>query len=265
MLTFLAKLRIKQLKKEHMFSIGTSTYNQTITIPKGVECRERSEEFIDNGKINKINITKIETLENHDSLTYQISIIYRRCTDSQPNWTIQINNQHFANDESLQYLGSEEFVFRPVNKKFLEIQETDGNATQYVWVNLSKKKYEIKYIFPIINEKIQALIEKGKVFQTADGKEVKKIFFSNDVGVLLYTKDKDGETSIYHAKEKEFLRCVSERKRQCRCEAGDSIWEITLPAERNSHTFEFPQGKSNHKAYHGKVLWDNEPLNSIIL
>lgn len=167
--------------------------------------------------------------------------------------------------ENLNYFGSKVFIFKSVGRTTLEVQETDEHCTASVWICLSGERYEVHRTLSIVSEKIKALIEKGKIFKPADGKEVKKIFYSEDAGVFLYVRDKNrGHSDIYYANEGEFSKCESKMIIQCRCPAGDSSWKVKLPTEIEPRILEFPQG--NADGGHGNnVSWDKTSLKSIIL
>jgi len=245
-----------------MFSSEISPRRSQISIDRGIECTGEYTCTKDNDK-SKIQIIKEESKD----LTYKISVIYHGLQNSRSKWTVHINDKvPIIDNGNLSYNGSQLFVFKPVGKETIEIQETDEQDTVSVWIDLSEEKYEAHRTLPVVSEKIQSLIEKGKVFKPAGDHEVKKIFHSKGVGVFLYARDMGWHGDIYYAKEEaeEFSKCESKKIMQCRCLAADSSWEVTLPTETVPHILEFPQGSAN-EGHGSSITWDQTALKSITL
>jgi hypothetical protein len=234
--------------------------NVKISIDQGITC-VKDYTCVKGNDTSTIHIGK----EESNDLSYKVSVLYRGIRENQPAWKVEINDKClFMNSDDLVYIGSKSFVFRAVNKETIEIQETDEDDTVSLWVDLSGKRYEVGENIPSISEKIQALIEKGKIFKPSDDKEVKKILYHSN-GVFLYASDKDGHGGdIYHAKEtEEFVKCESKMKWWARCNCLDSGWEVTLSNETVKHKLEFPSGDVFCEGHEHHVLWDETSLKMI--
>lgn len=245
-----------------MLGLGMSYQDPKISIDRGVEC---SAEYTCTKSKDKSKVQIVKE-ESHD-LTYKVTVTYYGIMDSRPHWTIHINDKLPTIDNgNLCYDGSKVFLFKPVGKQTIEIQETDEQDTSSLWIDLSEKRYEVYRTLPIVSEKIQTLINKGEIFKPADDKEVKKIFYSQEAGVFLYARNKDWHSDIYYANEKaeEFSKCESKMISQCRCPAGDSSWEVKLPTEIAPRLLEFPKGDAE-EGHGNNVLWDKMRLKSISL
>lgn len=212
---------------------------------------------------SKLQITKEETRE----LTYKLAIIYLGLgRDRRPEWRFEINDSAVwtENGQELAYFGSTKFVFKPSSKDSIEIEETDEHETAKIWVDLSRKPYYLSYSSLVIDEKIQALIEKGKFFTALDGKVSRKLFFHNNVGVILYARDEKGNADIYLAKDGEFTKCDAKKTGQCRCEASDSTWEVKDKDEK-VHVLKFPLGNVGMSGHGSEISWDKTRLKQIRL
>ncbi len=246
-----------------MFNLQTTHQGPKITIDQGIACNGEYT-YTKGSDSSKIKIIKEET----NDLAYKVSVTYEGIKDQRPDWTIHINDKRpMIEKDGLIFSGSKEFVFKPIGKETIEIQETDENATAPIWIDISDERYEVCTTLPIVSEKIQALIQKARIFKPADEKVIKKIFYNNQVGVFLYAKDESHKTDIYHAKEtEEFVKCESMMTSQCRCIVGDSTWSVKIPHEAESRNLTFPQSNFESKDGHGKnVSWDHIRMKSITL
>lgn len=235
--------------------------NYEITLNPGEQgIKEYS--FTKNEASSSLWVSKEET----QTLSYKATITYNGMKNMRPNWTLRINDQIpsiWTNRKgALSYAGAQRFEFKPEDQETLEVQETDEQSTTSVWVDLAKEKYEAYVVRPASTEKIQTLVNKGKIFKPAEQSEVKKIFFSRDLGVFLHVKKQEGTHVIYHAKEtEEFSPCESKVINQYRG-SEDFVWEVKLNSQDKVHTLDGGYVDSSMKI---DATWDRKPVESIHL
>ncbi len=124
-----------------------------------------------------------------------------------------------------------------------------------------------------IDDRIQSLIEKGKIFKTSNGTAIEQIFYSNDVGVILQAEkcvnQHTGlnEWGIYFASKDadEFIRCDSEFILGCLCIQVDCAFSVFLPGELKKHTLKIALARVAPQGHDIEISWDGMSLDYIDL
>src|SRR5690606_12718355 len=105
-----------------------------------------------------------------------------------------------------------------------QIEETDENASEKLWIDLSERVYVLRDTPIVVDEAITSLVERAKIFKPSDEKVVKKVLYHNLVGVIIYARDDNWNSGIYIAKrdDQHFQQVESRLLSQCRCSQADS-------------------------------------------
>lgn len=214
----------------------------------------------------QIKITKNETEE----LTYKLAL---KCLgageDGSVEWDLYIEDKPLAlsSGDRVTLYGSKEIVLEPSGLDAIRIKETDEEATQESWIDLSGRMCVLSDTPIAVDERIPQLLERAKIFKPSDDKESKKIFFHSRVGVIIYARDDKWNTGIYVAQKEDvnFVEAEAKLLMQCRCPQADSSFEVKLPRDGALHTLSFAQGLRNAANHLTDTQWDGINLREIVL
>lgn len=183
---------------------------------------------------SKIVISK----KDSDFLNYKVSVIYHGIKQNRSVWEIHINDQNIE----LTFNGTKKFNFKPINKNTIEIQEKGEADTEVIWIDISHPTYSTFTVCkhtqsPAISPNFLSLIEKAKKFEPDDGKTVKRIFFSQSVGVFIETMRKVfTDTYFSHDITREFSKLPI--LQVGKTPEGDDTFQTILPQDSTWRTFQ---------------------------
>lgn len=227
---------------------------QGITIDKGI-IGNATYTFSNGSQNHTIQIIKTE---GATTTPYKVSVALKGLEKNRrPKWEVKINDQ-FPKYETkdMSYAGTTKLVFESDVTDVVKVTETDEKSTSSLWVEL--RNYVVSENRPVVSDKVQALLEKARVFKPTGDEKVKKIFWVNSGEVLIYAQGK--QASIYSTKtDGEFAKCEAVMNyasywSESRCNAV-----VKLPGEEMEHEFTFGLGRGQDSS----VLWDKKPMKTI--